>query len=146
MAMVISKQDGKRAFERLQSFKSRVAKIRQSAEKTTEKFVRTVEVSGAALGMGIIQGKTGGVEVIGMPIDLLSGVSLSVLGYFGAAGKMSDHLNNLGDGCLAAYFATVGRGIGQQWEAKAALPKSKSEGVTLDPREIDQAARAAISR
>jgi hypothetical protein len=137
--VTISKAEGRQAVKRLESFKARLANIRKSAERSTEKMLRTAETGGAAFTMGVIQGKTGGVEIVGVPIDLGLGLTLNVLGYFGAAGKMSDHLNNVGDGCLAAYLTTVGRGVGQNWGQKGSLSE-KSSGVSLTPEEIAQVA------
>lgn len=145
MALVISKQEGRQAVRRLESIKARLANIRKSAERSTEKMLRTAETGGAAFTMGVVQGKTGGVEVMGVPIDLGLGLTLNVLGYFGAAGKMSDHLNNVGDGCLAAYLTTVGRGVGQNWDQKKALGE-KSSGVSLSPDEIAAAAAMGVRR
>lgn len=139
--VTISKAEGKQAVKRLESFKARLANIRKSAEKSTEKMLRTAETGGAAFTMGVIQGKTGGVEIVGVPVDLGLGIALNVLGYFGAAGKMSDHLNNVGDGCLAAYLTTVGRGVGQNWEQKKGLGE-KSSGMSLTPEELAQVARS----
>ncbi len=140
--VTISKAEGKQAVKRLEAFKARLANIRKTAEKSTEKMLRTAETGGAAFTMGVIQGKTGGVEVVGVPVDLGLGIALNVLGYFGAAGKMSDHLNNVGDGCLAAYLTTVGRGVGQNWEQKKGV-SDKSSGMSLSPEEI---ARVAVNR
>ncbi len=121
-AMTISKADAKRAMTRLESLKSRVATIRKHAEKTTEKALATAEVTGAAFAMGLIQGRTGGVEVMGVPLELGLGVSLTIGGYLGLAGKHSDHLNNVANGCLAAYATTMGRGVGAAWADKAKQP------------------------
>lgn len=144
MAMAITKQEAKHAVKRLEGLKTRIASIRKRAEQTTEKFIRTAETGGAAFTMGMIQGRTGGIEVVGVPLELGLGIGLNVLGYFGGAGKHSDHLNNLGDGCLAAYLTMLGRGVGVSMKGKSLSGGSagalSSKGVSLSPEEIAMAA------
>lgn len=118
----ISRAHINRIAERAKNMQSRLARFKEQAAKTTEKVVRTVEVGSAALGMGIVQGRMGSVEIVGVPLELGAGVLLNLAGYFGAAGKYSDHLNNFGDGALAAYLTTVGKGVGAAMAQKAGLP------------------------
>lgn len=135
---------------RYEALKNKVAGIRKKAEHVTEKFVRTVEVSGASFAMGVANGRSNdpeGVNVAGVPVDLGAGVALEILGYLGAAGKHSDHLNNLGDGCLAHYAAVLGRGVGVTWKEKSlgggvARPIA-AQGVHLTPAEQAAAMAAA---
>lgn len=141
----------KKAASRYEQLKTKVAGIRKKAEHVTEKFVRTVEVSGAAFAMGVANGRSHdpeGVNIGGVPIDLGAGIGLEILGYLGAAGKHSDHLNNLGDGCLAHYAAVLGRGVGVTWKEKGHLggganPALKASGVRLTPEEMAVAAAMA---
>lgn len=121
----VSHAELKRGWERLQSVQNRLAKFKDHAQRTTEKVVRTVEVGAAALGVGILQGHSGSVEILGVPAELGVGVALNLAGYFGLAGKHSDHLCNFGDGALAAYLVTVGKGVGTQMKAKAGLSPSQ---------------------
>jgi hypothetical protein len=143
---------------RLASLKNRIEKVKAHTEKVTEKIVRTAEVGGTAFAVGILNGKTGGVEVMGVPLELGAGVALNILSYMGAAGKMSDHLGNVGDGALASFATMEGVKIGLEWKKKSeptapaktettpALPE-KTKGVTLTPEEVAHAAEmAAIPR
>jgi hypothetical protein len=143
---------------RLQSMKNRVEKIKAHTEKVTEKIIRTAEVGGTAFAVGVLNGKTGGVEVMGVPLELGAGIALNVLSYMGAAGKMSDHLGNVGDGALSAFATMEGVKIGLTWAQKSepakqvgapkpgALPASPT-GVSLTPEEVEHAAAmAAIPR
>lgn len=147
----ITKAHLNRLAHRAEGLQKRLSRFKEKAAETTEKVVRTVEVGTAALGMGIVQGRAGSVEVMGVPLELAVGVGLNLGGYFGAAGKYSDHLNNFGDGALASYLTTVGKGIGAQMKAKSlggGAPKQvtgPSKGVgDLTPEEI--AAAVAASR
>lgn len=146
----ITKAHAHRLAERASSLQKRLHRFREQAQATTEKVVRTVEVGTMALGMGVVQGRTDPIEILGVPLELGTGVALNLLGYFGAAGKYSDHLNNFGDGALAAYLTTVGKGVGATMKAKAlggatpAQVTGPSKGVNdLTPAEIQAAMEAA---
>ena len=137
----ISHTELRKGYERLQGLQTRLARLREKAQDTTEKVVRTVEVGSSALAFGVVQGRMGSVEIMGVPLDLGAGVALNLLGYFGAAGKYSDHLNNFGDGALAAYLCTVGKGVGASMALKSGgAPKSVTKGIGLSAEEIADAA------
>lgn len=137
MALHITQGHAKQALEKYDNLKRRIAGMKENAEKTTKTVIRTVEVGGAAFGIGLVQGRTGGVEVFGVPLELGLGIGLNVFGLFGGAGAYSDHLHNVGDGCIAAYAATLGRGVGTTMRTKAlgggsagSLAASKGERLT----------------
>jgi hypothetical protein len=145
MAMNISQSHAKQAMERYDSLKRRIAGMRDNAEKTTKTVIRTAEVGGAAFGIGLIQGRTGGVEVFGVPLELGLGIGLNIFGLFGGAGAYSDHLHNVGDGCIAAYATTLGRGVGTTMRSKslgggAAKPLAASKGERLTVEEVAEMA------
>lgn len=154
----LSVRDMKKAATRYEQLKGKIAGIKKKTEHVVEKFVRTTEVSGAAFAMGIANGRSNdpeGVSIGGVPIDLGAGLALEVLGYLGAAGKHSDHLNNLGDGCLAHYAAIMGRGVGTTWKEKALsgggqrqVSAARTSGMQLSMEELAaaQAAMAGIPR
>lgn len=155
MAMQISKAQAQAALSRFEAMKSRLANVQKQAEKATEKFVATMETTGAAFICGLVQGRTGGgVELAGVPGELIAGGLLSVGSYLGVAGKHSDHLANLGNGCLAAYATTMGRGVGATWAEKAAKGEPEQveaqgsrrrmvRGAALSPQEMADAAAGA---
>lgn len=144
----VSKASLVRAHERLQTMQNRIAKFKDHAAKTTEKVVRSVEVGSAALVVGVLQGRAGSVEIMGVPAELAAGLALNLAGYFGVAGKHSDHLNNFGDGALAAYLVTVGKGVGTAWKAKGSLgggsagsiAAATAKNTQLTPSEVAAAA------
>jgi hypothetical protein len=124
---------------RVQHLHKRATAMKERAEEMTEKFVRTLEVSAGAMVAGVVEGKAGpdGAHVMGVPVNLGGGLALNVLGYFGAAGKQSHHLNNLGDGMLAAYVSSVGFGIGSKWRTTGKLlggsqPATAAQGTLSD--------------
>lgn len=118
---------------RAHSLKKRVDKIKHHAEEITEKFVRTTEVGLAAFGFGVLQGH-GGMSVMGVPADLGAAFGLNLLGYLNAAGKHSHHLNNFGDGAMAAFLVQKGQHVGSDWKSKGGLTASK--GTKLSAQEI----------
>lgn len=139
----------KKAASRYEQLKGKIAGIRKKAEHVTEKAVRTVEVSAAAFTMGVANGRSTdpeGLNVGGVPVDLGAGLALQILGYVGAAGKHSDHLNNLGDGCLAHYAAVMGRGVGATWKEKALTGGQKQVAASgLNPYDLAVAAQQAAA-
>lgn len=118
-AIQVSKAHLTKAQERINSLQTKISRFKEHASKTTERVVRSVEVGSSALVVGIVQGRVGAIEVMGVPFELGAGVALNLLGYFGAAGKFSDHLCNFGDGALAAYLVTVGKGVGDSMKSKS---------------------------
>lgn len=144
--MKLTKTDLRKAAKRAQSLSTRLATVRKKTEKVTEQLVHTVEVGTAAFTMGVVQGKTGGIEIVGVPLELGLGIGLNLMGYVGLGGKMSDHLHGFGDGCLAAYLTTLGRGAGLKWkagEAQKALGEGKTSGAQLSDAELAAMAAAA---
>lgn len=150
MALAISKKDAQHALQRLEGIKRRIAGIREKAEQTTERLIGTAETAGAAFAAGVIQGKTGGVEVFGVPLELGLGIGLNAFAFLGGAGRHSEHLHNVGNGFLAAYATTMGRGVGATWGHKSALGAGSSGALPggtrasgLSPAEMEMAAHAA---
>lgn len=146
--MKLTTKELKSAHDRLQSLKKRIGNIKEKAEEATEKVVATAEVGAAAFAMGVINGKTGGVEIVGVPLELGAGIGLVGLGMLGVAGKASDHLHNIGTGCLASYLSTVGRGVGLTMgtgggKALGGGSKQVTKGASLSDEEIAMAAAMA---
>lgn len=129
---------------------ARMKNISAKADETVSTMVHTAEVSSAAFVAGVVQGRTGGIEVVGVPLDLGLAASLHVLGFAGIGGKMSSHLHGFGDGFLAAFLATTGRGVGQAMKSKQLgdTPAVKGElpegqGTSLSDLDISMARMAA---
>src|SRR5277367_5738412 len=150
----LTKTEMKSAGQRLHSLKKRIEGIKQHTERTVEKVVRTAEVGGTAFAIGVLNGKTGGVEVMGVPLELGAGIALNVLSYMGAAGRMSDHLGNVGDGAIASFATMEGVKIGLQWAAKSGGggggggQKHVSAGAqqfSLTPEEVSHAAAVSAA-
>ena len=113
MPLKISASEVKQALTDVNRWRTRAQGVAKAGEKTTERIVRTVEVSAAGFALGLVKGKWGaGISVWGVPVDLIAGVGLHALGYLGVAGKAQDHLHAFGDGALAVWFSGLGAGVG----------------------------------
>ena len=98
-------------------------------EEAMGHMVQSMEVGVSALGFGWAEGRYGSIELLGIPANLGASVVMHGLGYFGMAGKHSEHLHNLGDGALASYLHTMGVGIGARSRPLAAR-QGVNAGVT----------------
>lgn len=167
MAIEVSKKELTRMGKLYESGKKTVARMKERGEHVAGKAIRTTEMGAVAFGLGVMHGRTikpdgsSGIEVMGMPIDLILGTGLNLAGYFGLGGKHSDHLNNLGDGALAVYLANMGMSVGVKMAAKSeggqSLPPSSvaanlpagsgaptvAKGNSLSQQEIREAVAAA---
>ena len=101
-------------------------------EEAMGHMVQSMEVGMSALGFGWAEGRYGSIEVLGIPANLGASVALHGLGYFGMAGKHSEHLHNLGDGALASYLHTMGVGIGAR-SRSAARPGANAGVMNVLP-------------
>lgn len=104
----------------------KLEKLRGKVGSLAEKGIRTIEIAAGAVIGGVIQGRAGGTaHLLGIPVDLVAGVGLHLAGYLDLAGDdWSDHLNNVGDGFLGAFFSDVGHGVGKRWKASGSLVAS----------------------
>lgn len=107
--------------QKAESLAGRVKKVAEKGEKTVETVTGTLVVSGTSFAFGVLQGRTGGVEVVGVPIELLTGVGLHVAGFMGLGGRRSDMLHHVGNGAMATYAATMGRSVGVNWKKTGKL-------------------------
>lgn len=100
--------------------KARVAKIKEQADAAVEKVVSTAEISTAAFTMGVIDGRYGGVEVLGIPLSLGLAAVAHLTAFLGVA---PGHLHSFGNGFLASYLSNLGNGVGAKMaiEAQQAL-------------------------
>jgi len=103
------------------SMQKRVAAIREDAQEKVMTVVQTVEIGTASFGLGVINGRWGRPELVGIPVDALTGLALHAAGFLvdSEAGK---HMHNLGDGAIACYSAFLGTGIGAKMRQEAGQP------------------------
>lgn len=96
--------------------------------------LEALEVSAAAFGLGVLRGRYGTIEVVGLPADLLAAIGLHVFG-FAAGGKYEEHWHHLANGAMGAWLNTLGAGVGAKMLQKQgqgqsmAAPSSVSAGA-----------------
>lgn len=105
----ISQAEAQDLQTRLSGALARVKSVRASATEAVEKTVETLEIGAVAFGLGVVQGRFQGVELLGLPVDLIAALGAHGLALAGVAPR---HLHAVGDGALASYAVTLGAGIG----------------------------------
>jgi len=99
------------------SAKTRLANVQKSAQAIVGSVVQTTEVAGTAFGFGVINGRWGSPEILGMPVDLAFGIGMHLLAFVDVA---EEHAHNIGDGALSSYTASLGAGIGRKMLVESA--------------------------
>jgi hypothetical protein len=118
------------------------------AETVTQQVVQSILVSGASFGFGVLGGHSGQVDVLGVPVDLGTGILLQLAGFAGLAGKWDKAAHDLGDGALASYFARLGARVGHDLARKSPHVRgermfSSGERRNLTPAEVGAYAMAS---
>lgn len=111
-----------------QSARSKAAKVMEKGDSIVRTVITTAEVQTTAFTMGVVDGKTGGIQVIGCPLGLGLGLITHGAGFAGLGGESSHHLHGFGDGFLASFFNTLGRGVGLKWAKDATEEKKPVAG------------------
>lgn len=126
---MISERKYQEAVKRYESARKRIKNVKAEAEGAVMQVVQTLEVSGGAFTVGMVDGYFNGVEFLGIPLGLVVGGGAHVLG---ACDVAPEHLHNIGDGSLGAYFTSLGLGLGEDMRRKnAAPPAAAASGYSL---------------
>lgn len=136
----------KKLQDRLATAQRRTASVRKQAGAFVESAVRTAEICGVAFALGYFQGKKGGWEIMGVPMELALGLVSHAAALAGIGMGAAEHVRAIGDGSLAAYMTTYGRGMGRESAAKEAKPSTKGYevgGYEVGGYEVDQVAPVA---
>lgn len=103
------------------SLRTRHARLIEKGEKAVGQVAKTLEIGGSAFAFGVVDGRTGGVELFGIPLPLLAGVAFHGAAFGFVSEKNAHHFHNLGDGAIASFASAAGRGIGANWKATGKL-------------------------
>ena len=130
--------------KRISSLKSRASKLKDKAEGITETIVQTGVIGGTSFGFGLLSGYwvnddgTRGVQLLGMPLDLGTGIGMHLLGFM-AGGRWAEQWHNVGDGAIAAYLNTLGAGVGDRMRLQrgAAAPATPAVASGAARQELD---------
>lgn len=144
MALQISKSGLEKIKAAATRAKEKYAGAIKKGEQVLEQVVHTAEVGVGAFTFGVIQGRYGGIEVVGVPASLLTGGLLHTAGFF-LGGKAAPHLHGFGDGALASFAHTMGHGTGKAWRQGAKVEAVPGDEYTVkgedDDRQIPEGER-----
>ncbi len=113
--------------------KNAVKRAREEAQHTVAAVVRSVEVGTASFSFGIINGRWGRPELLGIPVDLGAAILFHGVGFL-MDRELSGHLHNLGDGTMASYLNALGTGIGAKMlQESAAAAAAQAQKLAPPP-------------
>lgn len=137
--LAITKKEAAQAVSKYDALRKKFAEVKTAGAKSAKHLVRTGEIAGSAFACGVIQGRTGGIEILGLPFELWAGIACTAVSVTGLAGTASEHVGAVGDGALAAYLTTLGRGVGTTMRSKqlgGEAPAIAAKGLSLSPEEV----------
>lgn len=106
-----------------------------TALRSENKIVRTSEIVLGSFAFGTLQGRwkdKGGLTLLGLPVDLLAGSALHIIGLFPFARGYAHHLAAFGDSALASFFTTTGYRVGERWAKGGGFVRGMIEGTFGD--------------
>lgn len=112
--------------------KKAVQRAREDARETVMAVVRSVEVGGTAFSFGIVNGRWGRPELLGVPVDLGGSIAFHSLGFL-MDKEIAGHLHNLGDGAMASYLTALGTGIGAKMLQESSAAAQASQAPQIAP-------------
>jgi len=113
MALSVSQRDIVNFKQRVDRMTAKAKNVIERSRATMETVVTTTEVGAAAFLFGLAQGKFGGIQIVGVPLDLLAGIGLHIAAFSGVGGKGNEkHLHAFADGALSSFFNHLGRDVG----------------------------------
>jgi hypothetical protein len=113
MALSVSQRDIVNFKQRVDRMTAKAKGVIEKSKHTVETVVTTTEVGAAAFLFGLAQGKFGGIQIVGVPLDLLAGIGLHIAAFAGVGGKGTEkHMHAFADGALASFFNHLGRDVG----------------------------------
>ena len=121
MSLHITRRDIEEAHRYARDAIGRVRSYSNTGEHVVGQVTQTVEVGLGAVGVGILSGYFGPLNIAGspVPLDLAAGVAGHQLAFMGLAGRHAEHLHNFSDGVMAGYLAKFGVGYGKSLAQKA---------------------------
>ncbi len=124
----------RKVIARAQALASRAKSAMAKTEETVETGIRAIEVGAAAFACGVVEGKMGSIQVVGVPLPLAAAAILHGAGFF-SSNRTQSHLHALGDGALAAWASTKGFEVGKAWAAKSGTTAA-TKGDALDEMDL----------
>lgn len=143
--LTITRRDIEDAYSAASAARDHIKGISNKGESTVGQLVQTIEVNAGALAVGVACGRYGALHLQGssIPLDLAGGVLGHLAGFFGLAGRHSEHLHNFSDGVLAAYTTKFGIGLGTKMRADKGLPPAMTVSGSGEPARMGYAPQHA---
>lgn len=142
MAYQINRAQVAEMASKFQRAMARARNITEKSEETIGQVIQSAEIQASAFTAGVVKGRFGSIEIVGVPADLGAAVGGHVLAFFGG-GKYKEHIHNLSDGVLASYMTALGAGIGARMAveaARAAGTAAPASGTTSAGHELSAGA------
>lgn len=136
--------------ERFNAMRNKMGAVNAKAGEAIEGVVTAFEIQGSAFLFGALQGafyepnpkKPGdlpGVHILGVPVEAVAGLGLVLGGFLGVGGtKWSHHMQNLGNGALAAWTSNLGRGFGFKFRSERDARRMSRGGMQGDAIEGEE--------
>lgn len=120
----LTRRDLDSAYGSMRDAHSYIQRHRDTGETVTGQVVRTAMTSAGALAVGLASGRYGALHLSGstIPLDLAGGVLGHLAGFFGLAGRYSDHLHDFSNGVLAGWLTKWAIGYGTEMRRQKGLP------------------------
>jgi len=131
MATNLSRADIERFKNRVQSQARTIGKYKEKAEAIVTSVVRTAEVAAGAFLSGFSHGKWDGIQLGGVPAEVLAATAAHLVSFTGVLGSAGPHAAALGDGLLAGWVTTVAFKVGNDMKLKegaSALSQGGGQG------------------
>lgn len=128
-ALAISSRHLKRSAAHIQHLQSKLSRVSKHAEAALDQGMTAVLTVGTAAGLGLLHGRHGSVEVVGVPVELVVGGGATALSLFGFGGKYRRQIGAIGGGALSVYAYTMAKGAGQNMKAKAGGGADTTRGL-----------------
>jgi len=139
MAYQINRQQVADALGKAQRLVARARNITEKSEETIGQVIQSAEINGTAFAAGVVKGRFGAIEVVGVPADLGAAVAGHALAFFGG-GKYKEHIHNVSDGVLASYMTALGAGIGARMAQEMARSQTGTAASTSAGHELSSGA------
>ena len=91
---------------------AKVKRVQAEAQAGMQTVIGSFETTSTAFTFGVINGRWGNPEFLGVPVDLGAGLALHAAGFVVDQG--GEHLHRMGDGALSSYMGALGVGVGRK--------------------------------
>lgn len=158
MAIKIGRGEIEKLKKRATGAMSRLKNAREKAEETANQVVTAGTIGATAFLFGFANGRVAddegkpGIEILGVPLDLLSAVGFHIMGFV-VSDKYGGHFHNFGNGALASYTTILGVSVGtkmraeaNQAAANAAAPAASGRAIGPKRRQLSMEELQAIAR